>query len=424
MLFHRRKKDPGQLQSPSSYTTTENNSFTTFLRPRSSVVRSRVLRALVYLIALIFIILVEIGNLSDKPVLRDTYFIKIDLSHIIPVTVPEAALINSIARSIGLHDFYQVGLWNFCEGYDDGTGITYCSPPKKMYSFNPVEILMSELLAGATSTCFYPFSKRIKLISRTVALPGDIYSALDLARIASNWMFALFIVSAVLIFICMLLAPFSVSSTTTTLPPSALPSSSTKQKSTFKTPVSKKLSFPLTLLTFITFIITIAASVVATALFVVFKFVFANSAQGLNVSAELGARMLAFMWIAVFFTLLGFVAQCYELCSCCCCLCSGRQRRRRRFKKFVKEEKRNGTWDATRNGNGNLNNRDKSENGEEGIEMRTVGGGGGGGGANGDASLASGAGAGVSSDVDGGGGGENGRLLQHDGLHGLGRSRV
>lgn len=165
MLFHRRKKDPGQLQSPTSYPAVENNSFTTFLRPRSSVVRSRALRALVYLIALIFIILVEIGNLSDKPVLRDTYFIKIDLSHIIPVTVPEAALINSIARSIGLHDFYQVGLWNFCEGYNDGTGITYCSPPKKMYSFNPVEILMNELLSGATSTFFFPLlPKRIKLI--------------------------------------------------------------------------------------------------------------------------------------------------------------------------------------------------------------------------------------------------------------------
>ena len=31
--------------------------------------------------------------------------------------MPNASLINSIAQSIGLHDFYQVGLWNFCEGY-------------------------------------------------------------------------------------------------------------------------------------------------------------------------------------------------------------------------------------------------------------------------------------------------------------------
>jgi hypothetical protein len=35
------------------------------------------------------------------------------------MNVPNAVLINSIARTIGLHDFYQVGLWNFCEGYQD-----------------------------------------------------------------------------------------------------------------------------------------------------------------------------------------------------------------------------------------------------------------------------------------------------------------
>lgn len=81
----------------------------------------------------------------------------------------------------------------------------------------------------------------------------------------------------------------------------------------------------------------------------------------------------------------------------------------------MKEQKCNGTWSATRNGN----NRDKSENGGEGIEMRAAGGG-----AHGDAPVASGAGAGVSSDVDGRGGGESGSLLRHDGLHGLGRSRV
>lgn len=111
----------------------------------------RLFYVFIYLAALVLLILVDIGNIGDKPVIRNTYFIKIDLSEIIPRSVPDAVLINSIARTIGLHDFYQVGLWNFCEGYDDGSGITYCSTPTKMYAFNPVEILLSELLAGATS---------------------------------------------------------------------------------------------------------------------------------------------------------------------------------------------------------------------------------------------------------------------------------
>jgi hypothetical protein len=32
------------------------------------------------------------------------------------------------------------------------TGITKCSEPESLYYFNPVHIILSELLAGATST--------------------------------------------------------------------------------------------------------------------------------------------------------------------------------------------------------------------------------------------------------------------------------
>lgn len=121
-------------------------------RSKGTVLTHRLLRSFLYLVAWIFLVLVVIGNTSNRPVLRETYFIKIDLSNIIPVAVPNAQLINSIARSIGLHDFYQVGLWNFCEGYSD-SGITHCSKPRTLYYFDPVTILLSELLAGASSTC-------------------------------------------------------------------------------------------------------------------------------------------------------------------------------------------------------------------------------------------------------------------------------
>lgn len=121
----------------------------TWRRP-GTVVGHRVFRSLLYLIAWVFLVLVEIGSLSNKPVLRDIYFLKLDLSNLIPLSVPNAVFINSIARSIGLHDFYQVGLWDFCEGYDD-TGITYCSNPQTLYFFDPITILLNELLQGATS---------------------------------------------------------------------------------------------------------------------------------------------------------------------------------------------------------------------------------------------------------------------------------
>lgn len=126
-------------------------------RRQSTVHWHRAIRSLFYLIAFVFCVLVAIGNVANKPVLRDTYFLYLDLSNIIPLSIPNAQLINSIAQSIGLHDFYQVGLWNFCEGYQD-SGISHCSKPQTLYYFDPVTIILSELLSGASSKFSYDFT--------------------------------------------------------------------------------------------------------------------------------------------------------------------------------------------------------------------------------------------------------------------------
>lgn len=106
--------------------------------------------SLCLLVSVVFLILVEVGNTSVGKNLNKIYFLKINVSDIIPVSVPDANLINSIAQSLGLHDFYTVGLWNYCEGYTN-EGTTSCSSPETLYWFNPVEIIQSQLLAGATS---------------------------------------------------------------------------------------------------------------------------------------------------------------------------------------------------------------------------------------------------------------------------------
>ena len=106
--------------------------------------------SLLLLISVVFLILVEIGSVRLDPRLNNIYFIKLNLSDIIPFSVPNSVLINSIAQSLGLHDFYTVGLWNFCEGYN-GQGYTQCSSPRTLYWFNPVQIIQSQLFSGATS---------------------------------------------------------------------------------------------------------------------------------------------------------------------------------------------------------------------------------------------------------------------------------
>jgi hypothetical protein len=283
-----------------------NNASRTTRRSKSTVLSHRLLRTLLYLIAWIFLLLVCIGNLSNKPVLRDTYFLKIDLSNIIPLSVPNAVLINSIARSIGLHDFYQVGLWNFCEGYND-QGITHCSKHETLYWFNPVEIILSELLSGAT-----------------IALPADITDALKIARLASHWMFGLFLAATVLTFVMIFLSPLAVSSR----PPQTIssdPAENDRNRPHRRRTFVLLRSVPFLVLTFFTALFTIVASVVATVMFTIFRNVFTSDDYDLNIKADLGPRMMAFMWIASACNLIAFIIQ---FGSCCASCCGGRKARR------------------------------------------------------------------------------------------------
>jgi hypothetical protein len=178
---------------------------------------------------------------------------------------------NSLARSLGLHDFYQVGLWDFCEGYMD-EGITYCSHPRALYWFNPVEILLNELLSGAT-----------------IALPAEINNILDLIKIASHVMFGFFLTGICMNFVSIFLAPITL--------------------------YSRWWSLPFAIWTFIAALLTTAASIIATVMAVIFKNVITSQA-GLNIGASIGVQMMAFFWVASAFSIFGFVI---HLCLSCCC---------------------------------------------------------------------------------------------------------
>jgi hypothetical protein len=163
-FFNRRRASDDTVVVPTSTPTTTTTPTDV---PTSELSKSQIKRAtrtrktwalltsLFLFVALIFLILVEIAGISNKRVIRNWFFIRLDLSNVVPSSVPNFALINTIAQTLGLHDFYQVGLWGFCEGYQ-GEGVTFCSRPQTLYWFNPVAILRNELLAGASSTLHCP----------------------------------------------------------------------------------------------------------------------------------------------------------------------------------------------------------------------------------------------------------------------------
>lgn len=77
----------------------------------------------------------EVGSINTQKILSDLYFIRLDLRAVVPASVPDAGFMNSVAQSLGLKDFYQVGLWSFCAGtlaLGDGemnNNVDECSAP-------------------------------------------------------------------------------------------------------------------------------------------------------------------------------------------------------------------------------------------------------------------------------------------------------
>lgn len=217
-------------------------------------------------------ILVEVGGTSTNGKIRNQiYFIRLNLANIIPESVPDASIVNSIARTLGLHDFYQVGLWSFCEGYND-EGVTKCSSPQAMYWFNPVEIILNELLAGAT-----------------ISLPTRVTDILNLIRLVSHWMFGMFLGGTCLAFVMIFAAPLSI--------------------------MSRWMALLTSIFTFLAALLITVASVMATVMFVIMRNAF-TSVEELNIEAALGLPMFVFMWIA---SGAAIIAMLIQVGACCCC---------------------------------------------------------------------------------------------------------
>jgi hypothetical protein len=149
-------------------------------------------------------------------------------------------------------------------------GITHCSKPENLYWFNPVQIILNELLAGAT-----------------IALPSEIITILKLIRIVSKTMFGFFMLSICANFLCLFFTPVVL--------------------------YSRFWTYHFVTLSFISSLLCTAGSVIATVMYVIFQRVI-SSQKELNISASLGAQMFAFMWIATAFSVAGWIVHFHLAC--------------------------------------------------------------------------------------------------------------
>ncbi|KAI5462425.1 SUR7/PalI family-domain-containing protein [Mariannaea sp. PMI_226] len=241
------------------------------MAPKNARRNTAIAASIFYFLSIPFLILVIIGNTYKNNILDDIYFFRLDVSQVIPISVENSNLLNSVARSLGLHDFYQIGIWNFCEGYDD-EGVTFCSHPKQWFWFNPVEVLVSELLAGAQ-----------------IALPSEAITVLTILRIGSQVMYGCFMAGICLNTVLLFLSPLVIR--------------------------TRWWSLALSFLGGLAAIVVSLASIIATVISFAAKIALTAQDQ-LNIKAYIGIKMFAFMWIATICTDVAFLL--HAAMGCCC----------------------------------------------------------------------------------------------------------
>lgn len=133
-------------------------------------------------------------------------------------------------------------------------------------------MLTSELLAGAT-----------------IALPTAVIEILNVLRLASQIMFGFFITGLIMNFVLIFIAPVAL--------------------------LSHWWSLPVALAAFVSSVLVFCAAVVGTVISLAFKYA-AESQADLNISADVGVPMFAFMWLAFGFAWLAFAL--HAGMGCCC----------------------------------------------------------------------------------------------------------
>lgn len=151
-------------------------------------------------------------------------------------------------------------------------GITFCSKPVQLYWFNPVDILVSELLAGAQ-----------------IALPSAVITVMKLLRIGSQTMYVCFMAGTVVNFVLVFTTCLVIR---------------TRWFSLLIGSMAGASSILLTVAAIIATVISVAAKVALT------------SQDQLNIHAEIGIKMFAFMWIGALLTDLAFLL--HAAMGCCC----------------------------------------------------------------------------------------------------------
>ncbi|KAJ4326370.1 hypothetical protein N0V94_000045 [Neodidymelliopsis sp. IMI 364377] len=254
------------------------------------------------LICLLIVMIGQLGNNGKAPSTslgRELYFFKADTSNF---TTDPSTILNKVddagekfninsdlldaltgaASSKELKDFYQVGLWSYCEGdkVDGVEKITHCSSSKTQFWFDPVDVW------------------GLKNTSVQNVLGDDLQKGLNTYKKVAGWMNWAFIIATILTAAEFVVGFFAI--------------------------WSRWGSLVTTIISTASSIFAIAAAATATAVYGVLTGVFHTALEPYNIDASMGNKMLQVMWVGVAFSIASGLF--WTLSVCCCSGKSGHKK--------------------------------------------------------------------------------------------------
>jgi len=236
--------------------------------------------------SLLCLALVFSGQLNKNNSLqRELYFFKADTREFNanPVKLPNENYDNKlfdalkgVASSKDLKDFYTVGLWNYCEGDTDKNGnnptVTYCSPRKAAYWFNPIE------------------TWDLKNTTAQEIFGDKMQKALNGYKKVAGWMFTAYLVAFWVTLAEIILGIFAI--------------------------FSRWGSFVTTIASAVSTTFLFAGAITSTALYGALVGTFDSVLKPYKIKASMSTKMLGIVWLAVLFSL---ASGLFWMFSTCCC---------------------------------------------------------------------------------------------------------
>ncbi|CAK7227382.1 hypothetical protein SBRCBS47491_006550 [Sporothrix bragantina] len=221
-----------------------------------------------YLVATILLIVAQTGSTSSKRPSTDIFLFRFNLSVLFDESygsnynLADLALSDAKIESLGLHNYYQVGFWGYCVG-DTPFEFTFCSRPRAFYWFNPVAILLSEMLNTSSLT-----------------MPVRVQTVLNILRVVSGVMFGTCFVGVILAGVLIFASPLAI--------------------------ITRWLSLPIGILAAATAMCLFIGSGLAMTMALAYRLA-GSAINQINILVTVGDNMFGLVWAATALSFIGLV---------------------------------------------------------------------------------------------------------------------